>query len=75
MGKVKCIRSWSECSKVVRDSITGNLFGVDFDTMFIEGKEYNISNEDHEVVNIINEKNTISDFEHGLFENFFVKTA
>lgn len=66
---VRCIRSWSECSNVARDSF-GKLFGVDFIELFKLDSEYKLLSEENEVYKIFNSKNKVTEFGRE-FKNFF----
>lgn len=65
----KCIRTYSECSKVVKDTF-GNLRAAGFVQAFKEGCLYKIISEENGIYEIFNEQHKISEFEKEV-TNFF----
>jgi hypothetical protein len=72
MGNAKCIRSWSECSKVIKDSL-GKYFGVDFVEAFKVGNSYKVISAENDIYEIQNEQGNISEFGREV-KNFFELT-
>lgn len=66
---VKCIRTYSECSKVTRDTF-GNLRATDFVQAFKEGCLYKIVSVEKGIYKIFNEQHKISEFGKEIM-NFF----
>lgn len=66
---VKCIRTYSECSKVARDGL-GNLMAVDFVQAFKKGCLYKIISLENGIYKICNEQHKISEFGKEI-TNFF----
>lgn len=66
---VKCIRTYSECSKVARDNF-GKMIATDFVQAFKEGRLYKIVSEEGGIYKIFNEQQKISEFGKDI-TNFF----
>ena len=69
MELLKCIRTYSECSKVSRD-IFGNLITTDFVQAFKKDCYYKIFSEENGIFKILNEQNQLSEFGKE-FTNYF----
>ena len=66
---VKCIRTYSECSKVGRDTF-GNLIATNFVQAFKEGRLFKIILEEEGIYKVFNEQQKISEFGKEII-NFF----
>ena len=66
---VKCIRTYSECSKVTRDTF-GKMMATDFVQAFKEGCLYKVVSEENGLYQIFNEQHKLSEFGKEII-NFF----
>lgn len=71
MKKYKCIRDYVQCTRTVKDTSTGQLFGTAFERAFVKGNTYQPVKSGEAAVTMKNELGGFTAFDKKVIGNYF----